>query len=144
MFSAVNMKNCDRRNVGKHREIRGSDKYVTLDISLKFDILDKIKITSSESKEKLERSRKELITSLGFKDKVRPHKYKNARYAIVNVSKKYLSKIIREFEKLTYESYEKKRPKHEPTDSYFYLARHLVKCMMRADAFKSHVYLVII
>ena len=48
-FSTVNMKNCGRRNVSKHREIKGSDKYVTLDISLKFDILDKMKITSSES-----------------------------------------------------------------------------------------------
>ena len=54
LFSAVNMKNCGRRNVSKHREIRGSYRYVTLDISLKFDSLDKMKITSSESKEKLE------------------------------------------------------------------------------------------
>ena len=49
LFSAVNMKNCGRRNVIKHREIKGSDKYVTLDISLKFDSSDKMKITSSES-----------------------------------------------------------------------------------------------
>ena len=33
LFSAVNMKNCCRRNVRKHKEIKGSDKYVTLDIS---------------------------------------------------------------------------------------------------------------
>ena len=50
-------------------EIRGSDKYVTLEISSKFDSLNKMKITSSESKEKLERSVKELITSLGFRTK---------------------------------------------------------------------------
>ena len=68
-------------------------------------------------------SGKGLITSLGFKAKVRPQKYKKARYAIRNVSKKYPSKIIREFQKIPYESYEKKKPKHEPTDSYFYLAR---------------------
>ena len=49
--------------------------------------------------------------------------YKKARYAILNISKKDLSKIIREFEKLSYEIYEKKRPKYEPTDSYFYLER---------------------
>ena len=53
LFSDMNMKNCGCRNVRKHREIKGSDKCVTLDISLKFDILDKMKITSSESKEKL-------------------------------------------------------------------------------------------
>ena len=46
-FTAANMKNCGRRNIRKHREIKGSDKYVTLDISLKFDSLDKIKIISS-------------------------------------------------------------------------------------------------
>ena len=56
LFSAVNMKNCGCRNVRKHRDIKGSDKYITLDISLKFDSMDKMKITSSESKEKLERS----------------------------------------------------------------------------------------
>ena len=40
-----------------------------------------------------------MINSLGFKAKVSPQKYKKARYAILNVSKKDLSKIIREFEK---------------------------------------------
>ena len=44
------------------------------------------------------RSGKGLINSLGIKAKARAHKYKNSRYEIRNVSKKYLSKIIREFE----------------------------------------------
>ena len=52
LFLAVDMKNCGRRNVRKHKDVRGSDKYVTLDISSKFDSLDKMKITSSESKVK--------------------------------------------------------------------------------------------
>ena len=39
LFSAVNMKNCGHSNVRKHREIKGSDKYVTLGISLKIDNL---------------------------------------------------------------------------------------------------------
>ena len=34
------MKICGRSNVMKHKEIKGSDKYVTLDISLQFDSLD--------------------------------------------------------------------------------------------------------
>ena len=50
----MNMKNGGHQNVRKHRDIKGSDKNVTLDISLKFDSLDKMKITSSESKENLE------------------------------------------------------------------------------------------
>ena len=45
-FSAVNMQNCGHRNVRKHRDIKGSDKYFTLYISLKFNSLDKMKITS--------------------------------------------------------------------------------------------------
>ena len=50
-FKSVNMKNCGRRNVMKYRDIKGSGKYVTLDVSLKFDSLEKMRITSSESKE---------------------------------------------------------------------------------------------
>ena len=111
-----------------------------MDISLNFDSLDKIKITYSESKEKLEISGKGLITYLGIKAKVRLHKYKKARYAIVNVSKKDLSKIIREFEKFEELPYEKKRPKHEPTDRYFYQEIQRVNCMMRDDALNWHGY----
>ena len=42
-------------------------------------------------------------------------------------------KIIREFEKFEKLPYEKKRPKLEPTESYFHLAREIAKCMMRSD-----------
>ena len=45
-LSDVNMKNCGRRNVRKHRDIKGSDKYSTLDILLKFYILENMRITS--------------------------------------------------------------------------------------------------
>ena len=65
------MKNYGRHNVRQHKEIKGSDKYVTLDILSKFDSLDKMKITSSESKGELERSGKGLIASLGVKTKAR-------------------------------------------------------------------------
>ena len=88
LFLFVNMKHFGRRKVRKHKDIIGSDKYVTLDISSKFDSLEKIKIIYSEIKRKLERSGKGLITSLGFDAKARPQKYKNARYAIGNVSEK--------------------------------------------------------
>ena len=70
-FLSVNMKNCGRRKVRKHKDIKDNDKYVTLDISSKFDSLDKMKTTSSESKGKLEISGKGLVNSLGFKTKVR-------------------------------------------------------------------------
>ena len=139
-FTAVNMKCIGCCNVRKQREIKVSDKYITCEILLKFDSLDKMKIKSSESKDNLGRSGKGLITSLGINAKARPKKYEKERYAIGNASKKDLSKISREFEKLPYEIYEKKRPKHEHTDSYFYLTIQLAKCMMRADALNSHIY----
>ena len=56
-----------------------------------------MKTTSSESKGKLERSGKGLVTALAFKTKARSQKYKKTRYAIENVSEKDLSKIIKEF-----------------------------------------------
>ena len=52
-----------------------------------------------DSKEKLERSGKGLVTALYFKTKIRSTKYKKAKYAIENVSEKDILKIIREFEK---------------------------------------------
>ena len=49
-FTPVKMKHCGCRNVRKHRDIKHGEKYITLDISLKFGSLDKMKITSSEPK----------------------------------------------------------------------------------------------
>ena len=71
------MKNCSQRNVRKHKEIKGSDKCVTfniyeiLNISEKFDDLNKMETTSSESKVKMEGSGKGLVTALALKTKAR-------------------------------------------------------------------------
>ena len=81
-----------------------------------------------------------MITSLGFKTKARLQKYKKSRYAIRNFSEKKISKIIKEFEKIDKLAYEKSRPKHETTDSYFHLARQLAKCIMRYDTLNWHDY----
>ena len=116
LFLAVNMKNGGRCNVWKHKEIKGSEKYVTLDISSKFDSLDKMKITFSESKGKLERSGKGLITSLGFKTKARFANIQKGKVCHRKCIKKELSKIIKDFEKIKKLPYDKKGPKHEPTD----------------------------
>ena len=78
------------------------------------------------------------MNSLCFKTKARSAKIKKARCAIRNVSEKDLSKIIKEFEKIEKLNYEKKRPKHEPTDSYFHLERQLAECMMRCDNLNWH------
>ena len=49
LFQSVNMENCGRCKVRKHKEIKGSDNIVTLNVSEKFDILNKMKTTSSKS-----------------------------------------------------------------------------------------------
>ena len=71
LFQFVNMKICGRHKVRKHKEIKGSDKIVTLVISAKFDSLNKIETTSSESKGELVRSGKGLVTALTLNTKVR-------------------------------------------------------------------------
>ena len=100
------MKNCGRRKARKHKEIKVSDKCVTLNIydilniSEKFDDLNKMETTSSESKVELEISVKGLVTSLALNTKARSIKYKKSRYSIRNVSMKDLSNKTKEFEKL--------------------------------------------
>ena len=82
LFLSVNIKNCGSRKVRKHKEIKVSDKCVTLNISKilniseKFDSLNKMETTSSKSKVELERSGKGLVTALALKTKARP---KNAK-----------------------------------------------------------------
>ena len=130
-FESVNIRKCGQRNVRKHKEIKGSDKCVTLNmfeilnISENFDDLDKMETTSSESKVKLDGSVKWLVTALALKTKAGSKIYKKARYAIRNVSMKDLSKKIKEFERIVKVPYLKRTPKHEPTSSYF----HLVVCI---------------
>ena len=75
LFLSVNMKHFGCHKVRKHKEIKGSDKSVTLDISSNFSSLKKMKTTSSESKGKLERSGEGLVTALDFKTKVGSQKY---------------------------------------------------------------------
>ena len=55
-FTLVNMNNCGRPNVRKHRDIKDSDEYTTLVILLKFGSLDKMRITYSDQKNYLGRS----------------------------------------------------------------------------------------
>ena len=57
--------------LGKHKDIKGSYKCITLNISAKFDSLNKMETTSSESKVELVISVKGLVTDLAFKTKAR-------------------------------------------------------------------------
>ena len=98
-------------------DIKDGKKYITLDISLYFGSLDKMKITSSDPKGYLGGTGKGLIISLGLKTIRGSKKDKKARYTIINVSLKDISKIIKKFENFPYEGYVRKRSKYERTDS---------------------------
>ena len=80
LFQSMNMRNCSQRNVRKHKEIKESDERVTLNmneilkISEKFDNLDKMETTSSDSKVKMEGSGKWLVSALALKTKARSKK----------------------------------------------------------------------
>ena len=78
-FAPVKMKSCSRCNVRKQREIKNGEEYITLDISLKFVSLYKMKITSSGPKYYLNRSIKGLIASMGIKTIVRSKKNKKCK-----------------------------------------------------------------
>ena len=53
-FQSVNMKICGRRKASKHKEINGSVKIVTLNVSAKFESLNKMKPHLQSQKENLE------------------------------------------------------------------------------------------
>ena len=125
LFWYVNMKCLCYRKVRKHKEINSSDKIVTLNVSAKFDSLENMETTSSESKVKLEISGKGLVTALDIKTKVKSQKYKKARYAIVNVSMKDLSNKTKEFEKFVKVTYVKRIPKYEPKQNSYEIGRVL-------------------
>ena len=76
LFKPVNMRNCGKRNVRKHKEIKKGDervtyenKYEILKISEKNGILDMMETTSSGSKAKMGRSGKVLVTALTLRTK---------------------------------------------------------------------------
>ena len=74
--------------------MKNGEKYIILDISLKFGSLDKMSITSSEPKDYLEISGKGLITSLGI-NTIGRSKKKKARYVITKVGMKDLYNIVK-------------------------------------------------
>ena len=77
LFESMNMRKFGQHNVRKHKEIKDSDEPVTLNMyeilkfSEKFDNLDNMETTSSDSKVKMEGSVKWLVTALALKTKAR-------------------------------------------------------------------------
>ena len=73
-FQSVNMKNCGRLKVRKHKEIKGIDKIVTLNVSAKFDSLNKIGNHIFRVKSKIGEIRKGVGNRSGSQDQSRVQK----------------------------------------------------------------------
>ena len=71
LFQSVSTKNCGCRKVRKHKDTKGSDKCVTLNISEMFDSLNKMVTISLESKVEYGRSGKGLVTAPDLNTKER-------------------------------------------------------------------------
>ena len=101
-FLSVNMKNCGRCKVRKHKEIKDSDRIVTLNISDKFDSMNKMETTSSESKGKFGKIRKGVGNRSGFQDQIKVLKSTKRQGIPSEMSARRnfrrLSKILRKLE----------------------------------------------
>ena len=84
---------------------------------MNFGSPDKMKIISSEPKYYLGIPGKGLINSLGFRTIRRSKKIKKARFTIINVSLRDISRIIKEFDYLTHEGYARNCSKHMTTEN---------------------------
>ena len=71
LFQSVNMKNCVRRKVRKHKEIKGSDKIVTLNVSAKFESLNNTEKHIFRFKRKIGEIRKGVGNSSSSQDQSR-------------------------------------------------------------------------
>ena len=91
-------------------------------------------------KRKIGEIRKGVGNRSGFQYQSKVNRIKKARYAIGNVSKKDLLKIIKEFEKIGKVPYVKRIPKYEPTSSYYNLVRCIAEFMMRPDEHNRRVH----
>ena len=119
-FTPVNMKDGGCRNVRKHRDIKDSDKFITLVILLEFCSLYKMIITSSKLKHYLGRTGRGWLPLWVSRTMQGQRKRKRQSMSIL-MSVWNISKITKDFEKLLFKSYERERNKHGPTDSYFCL-----------------------
>ena len=96
-FTPMNINNCGSHNFRKHRSIKNVEKYITLDILLKFGSLDKMKITYSYPKYYLGRSGKGFITSMGLKTSVMSKRTKSQGMTLLMTVWRIFQRLSRSF-----------------------------------------------
>ena len=123
------MKNCGRRNVREHRDIKNGNQYVVLDI-YKVWWYGKDENHIFRTKILFGNTRKGVYYLSGSQEHYKAKKIKKIRFAINEVSLKDISKTIKGFKDLPYDCYARKRPKHMHTESYLYPKIQLAKFIM--------------
>ena len=114
--------------------------YEILKFSENFDSLNKIKTTSSESKGKLGRSGKGLVTALTLKTKSRSKKYKKGKVCHRKCQNEGPFQYYQRVWKVVKVPYVKSIPKHEPTSIYHHLVGCITECMLRCGEDSQHVH----
>ena len=67
----------------------------------------------------------------------RPNKKQKSRTDITYITNQYFSKLLNNFNNLTYIGYKKKQAYNEPTEAYLFLIKHIYKLIKS----KKHIYL---
>ena len=90
------MKNCERFNVRKHREINNGEKYIILYIYYKLGCMDKREVTYSESRDCMGRPGKGIPTSLTLRNKT-PNKKQKVGTTITAINNQDNRKLLKGF-----------------------------------------------
>ena len=112
----VKMTSCGRHNVIRHSEIKDGEQFITLYISFNIYFMDKRKVDSSEPKDYMLRPSKGITTYLAISTK-RSNRKQKARFTITAITRQYLSKLLKKFEKSPYLGYKSKQVHNEPTEA---------------------------
>ena len=75
---------------------------------MKLDCLDKREVTSSESRDYMVRSGKEMTTYMTLSTKI-PNMKQKARTAITAITNQYFRKLLKRFKNLSYLGYKEKQ-----------------------------------
>ena len=89
-----------------------------MEISLELGYLNKRKFTSSGPSNYVERSGKDLNTSLTLRTRNRPKSKQKEIFATTDVCIEIFVTIIEEFKDGPYQEYTRKESKNRPTDTY--------------------------
>ena len=96
-FTPVNTRSFGHCNIKKHKEIRNSEQYITLNISLKLDFLDNTEVTYPGSRDYIGTSGKRMNTSMTFSTIRSSKKKQKESNSITEIFPQDFMKLLEEF-----------------------------------------------